>query len=130
MRLAKLTALVIAFVLVLQTGCDFFCQRAEEVASQRVQGSAVPPCHGTGDGENSDHRDQHNDHHAAKDCLHPQAADDGSKLQTKIVKASPPDAVATLAAVPVLVHSRILVVATEFPRGVKPTGPSSSVLRI
>jgi hypothetical protein len=130
MRLAKLTALVVTFVLVLQSGCDFFCQHAEEMASQRVQGNAVPPCHSTGSGENSNHQDQHRDHQTAKDCLHLQAIDDGSKLQTKVVKASQPVAIVALATIQVLVHSRVPVLATDFPSDVKPSGPSSPVLRI
>src|SRR5262245_25293208 len=92
MRLLKSSAIAMTLVLVLQTGCDLWCQHAQETVYAQLQGGAVPTCHGGGESE-KDTKHQPANHGTSKDCLHPQAADDNSKLQSKIVKATHPVAV-------------------------------------
>jgi hypothetical protein len=95
MSFAKLAAAVLTFVLILQSGCDFWCMHAEEVASASApQEASVPPCHGAGDSEDSQHKRHSENRGTPRDCAHPQAADNNSELKTKVVKAS--QAVATV----------------------------------
>ena len=131
MSLVKLSATVLTFVLILQSGCDFFCGHAEEAATASEQQSPqTPPCHGTEDGEKSDHK-QHSDNHGApKDCIHPQATDDGSKLLGKIVKEDLPAVSIGVPGIDGRVQSQPLTFATPVAIGVNPSGPPSSILRI
>lgn len=126
--LGKLTATIVALVLVFQSGCDLLCRHAEEIAS--MQESAVPPCHDTGDDQKSDHQDRHDNHGTSQECLHPEAADDSSKFQTKIVKASQPVALVSLPSIPVRLQSRVPLVAINLGWGISPSSAPTSVLRI
>ena len=100
MNLFRAGATLMALVLVFQTGCDLWCQHAEQMAAIQ-QDDAVPPCHGVGESP-IDTKDSQSGHHSTtKDCLHPQAADDSTKLQSKIVKQGQPVAIVALPGVPV-----------------------------
>ena len=90
MSVVKVSATVLVLALVLHTGCDFWCHDSDEATSAtQLQGASVPPCHQPSDGKQPDHQQQPN-HETSSDCIHPQAADDSSKLQTKIAKANLP----------------------------------------
>ena len=129
MILGKVTAAIVAMVLVFQSGCDLLCQQAEEIAS--MQQSTIPPCHDTGGHQKSGHQDRHGSHGSSQDCLHPEAADDSSKFQIKIVKANQPIVVAGFSAIPLRLQFAIPVVATSSGGGgISPSGPPASVLRI
>jgi hypothetical protein len=129
MNLVKLPAIVMALVLVLQTGCDFWCQHAEELTSAQSQGGATPPCHGAGESQR-DSKHQPVDHGAPKDCLHPQAADDSSKLQTKVAKASHPVAVIQFSGLPIRFETRDFLSGVIARNDVSRSSPPLSVLRI
>jgi hypothetical protein len=129
MNLVKLPAIVMALVLVLQTGCDLFCQHAEDVTSVPSHGGAVPPCHGAGESQ-KDSKHQPVNHGAPKDCLHPQAADDNSKLQNKIVKAAYPVAVTEFSGLPIRFETRDFLSWVIARNDVSRSSPPLSVLRI
>jgi hypothetical protein len=105
MNLVKVPAIMMVLVLVLQTGCDLFCQHAEEMTSTQSHGGAVPPCHGAGESQ-KDSRHQPVNHSAPNDCLHPQAADDNFKLQNKIVTATYPVDVIEFFGLPIRFEAR------------------------
>src|SRR5678815_533146 len=130
MNLAKSSAIVITVVLVLQTGCDLWCQHAEHITSTtHSHGAAVPPCHGAGENQkNSKH--QPVNHGAPKDCLHPQAADDNSKLQSKIVKATYPVAVIESSGLPMRFEAHEFLSLVVARNDVSRSSPPPSVLRI
>ena len=89
MSLVKVSATVLVLALVLHTGCEFWCHHSDEATpAAQLQGASVPPCHQPSEGKQPD-RQQPN-HETSGDCIHPQAADDNSKLQSKIAKASLP----------------------------------------
>ena len=90
MALLKTCAAILALALLLQSGCDLWCQHAEQIASaNQLADGAVPPCHHAADSE-SDSKNSHK-HESPKDCLHPQAVvDDNAKLHGKVVKADLP----------------------------------------
>ena len=129
MALVKTCAVVVVLALFLQSGCDLLCQHAEEVTSATPPpGTAVPPCHDTEHRE-SDPKESRN-HETPKDCIHPQATDDNSKLQTKMVKASQPVAIVEVADIhshfqfhPVASYATVLDL-------IEPSGTPSSILRI
>jgi hypothetical protein len=129
MNLVKLPAIVMALVLVMQTGCDLLCQHAEEMTSSQPHGGAAPPCHGAGESQ-KDSKHQPVNHGVPKDCLHPESADDNSKLQNKTVKATYPVAAIEFSSLPIRFEAR------EFPswviarNEVSRSSPPLSVLRI
>jgi hypothetical protein len=129
MNLVKSSAIAMALVLVLQTGCDLWCQHAEEITSAQSQGGAAPPCHGAGESQ-KDTNHQPANHGAPKDCLHPQAADDNSKLQSKIVKASHPVAVIQFSGVPIRFETGDFLSWAIATNDVSRSSTSLSVLRI
>lgn len=125
----KLSAIVMTVVLVLQAGCDLWCQHAEQITSTQSHDGAVPPCHGAGDSQ-KDSKHQPINHGTPKDCLHPQAADDNSKLQKKIVKASYPVAVVEFSSLPIRVEAREFLSWVIPSNDVSRASPPLSVLRI
>ena len=129
MNLFRVVATVLALVLVFQTGCDLWCHHAEQMAAVQQDGAA-PPCHGAGEGP-TDTRDSQPRHHGTtKDCLHPQAADDSFKLQSKIVKQSQPVAIIELSAVPDGLEMREWQKAPLATNALSPSGRPSVILRI
>src|SRR5688572_2540036 len=92
MSFLKTCAAFLSLVLVLQTGCDLWCHQAESEGSSSHQsaGTPTPACHGTSHNSESSEQEPSRHHESSKTCVHPQAADDNSKLQTKIAKASHP----------------------------------------
>ena len=130
MNLVKLSAIVMTVVLILQTGCDLWCQHAEQMTSTtQSHGGAVPPCHGAGESQ-KESKHQHGDHGAPKDCLHPQAADDNSKLQNKIVKATFPVAAIEFSGLPTRFEAREFLSGVIARNDVSRSSPPLSVLRI
>ena len=132
MSLVKLSATVLTFVLILQSGCDFFCQHAEEAANASEHQSAqTPPCHDTSDGEKSEHKQHSGNHGSPKDCIHPQATDDGSKLLGKIAKENLPAVITGVHGIDGRFQLlQPLTFATPGAIGFNPASPPSSILRI
>ena len=129
MRLTKLFAAVMAMILIVQAGCDLWCQHAQEATATQSPNGAAPPCHGAEEGS-SDTPHQPRNHGAPKDCIHPEAADDNSKFQSKIGKASQ---FVVLIESPVVVSyfpSDALLAEAVTAHGVKRAGPPLSILRI
>jgi hypothetical protein len=129
MNLVKLSAIVMTVVLVLQAGCDLWCQHAEEITSAPSHDGAVPPCHGAGESQ-KDSKQQPVNHGTPKDCLHPQAADDNSKLQNKIIKATYPVAVIGFSGLPIRFEAREFLSWVIARNDVSRSSPPLSVLRI
>jgi hypothetical protein len=130
MNLVKLSAIVMTVVLVLQSGCDLWCQHAEQITSTtQSHDGAVPPCHGAGESQ-KDSKHQPVNHGAPKDCLHPQAADDNSKLQKKIVKATYPAAVIEFSGLPIRFEAREFLSGVIAKHDVSRSSPPLSFLRI
>jgi hypothetical protein len=129
MNLFRVAAAVMALVLVFQTGCDLWCHHAEQMAAVPQDGAA-PPCHGAGESP-SDTEDQSSGNHGTtRDCLHPQAADDSSKLQAKIVKESQPVGVIEFSGVPLRLETREWQMAPLATNVMSPSGRPLTVLRI
>jgi hypothetical protein len=129
MALVKTCAVVVVLALFLQSGCDLWCQHAEEVTSAtQPEGAAVPPCHDTEQGESGPQKS--GNHETPKDCVHPQAADDNSKLQTKVIKASHPVAIVEVADIYSRVQFHPVVSSAPVLYPVKPSASASSILRI
>lgn len=126
MGLVKTCAVVLVLALFLQSGCDLWCQHAKEIASAiQPQGTPVPPCH---DAE-SDPKDSSN-HETPKDCVHPQAVDGNSKLQTEGVKASQPVAIVEVADIQSNFQFHAVASQAIVLDHILPPGPPSSILRI
>jgi hypothetical protein len=131
MNLLKTCAAVLSLVLVLQTGCDLWCHHAESdsVSVQQTAGPPAPACHGTTDRSEGSEKVPTRDDESSKGCVHPQAADDNSKLQTKVVNASHQVISGGFAGIQVdVLHTEPYRTAS---RGlVKASPPSSLILRI
>ena len=128
MALAKTCAAVLALALFLQSGCDFWCQHAEQIASTNpMQDGGVPPCHHSGNG-NSDPKHSGNPEH--KNCVHPQAADENSKLQTKMVKSVQPMAIIETPQAYSQAYFDYVVPSGVSPGLIRPSGSPSGILRI
>jgi hypothetical protein len=128
MSLFKLSAATLTLALILQSGCNVFCHR-EEAGGTAQQSAQHPPCHGTGDGENSEHKQHSGDQDFPEDCAHPQAAEDLSKLLGKIVKEN---LAAIVVGIPGLDDRFQSEPLTFIPAaiGFHPSSPPSSVLRV
>jgi len=126
----KSWAAVMAAVLVLQAGCDLWCQYAQEIESAQLQGEATPPCHTAEESTPSDTSPQPRDHGAPKDCIHPEAADDNSKFQSKIVKASQPVSIIEVPGLPIVSRNDSPRIPDALTKGVDRASPPLSVLRI
>ena len=129
MRLTKLLAAVMAMILVVQVGCDLWCQHAQEATPTQSQNGAAPPCHGTEEGS-SDAPHQPWNHGATKDCTHPEAADDNSKLQSKIARAGQFVAFIESPVVVSYFPNAALLAEAVMTHDVKLAGPHLSILRI
>src|SRR5688572_5503230 len=92
-------AAVLSMILVLQAGCDLWCHETETDWESLTQTAAAPACHGTTEESDGSEQKPTRHHESSKECFHPQATDDNSKLQTKIVKASHPVAASEFSAV-------------------------------
>jgi hypothetical protein len=126
MSLAKVTATILALALVLQTGCDFWCHNEDAATTATLQGSAVPPCHGASEGNGQQPRN----HDTSKECVHPQAADDNAKLQTKVVKASPLAMFVDFPGVEIRLQGYSVLLSAPYLSAVTLSGPPASILRI
>ena len=131
MSVVKWSAAIVAFALVLHSGCDLWCHYAEEMAStSQSQSTATPPCHDANHSDNSKNRQPSGrDHERPTSCLPLQAADDGSKMASKVAVANLPATVAVT-----LVHDNLREQTLSF-IAFTPIGLSSSdhplfVLRI
>ena len=129
MALLKTCAVILALALFLQSGCDLWCQHADQMASaKQVASGAVPPCHHAADSK-PDSKDS-GKHESHKDCVHPQAADDNGKLQAKVVKANHPVALMVSVESPALRYSRELTPRVGFLSHIALTPPAPANLRI
>ena len=129
MNLFRVGATLMALVLVFQAGCDLWCQHAEQMAAIQ-QDRAAPPCHGAGDSP-IDTKDSPSGHDGpTRDCLHPQAADDSSKLQSKIVKQSQPVVIVELSGVPVRLEMSEWQKVPRVTNDLGPSGRPLVILRI
>jgi hypothetical protein len=129
MTVAKTCASVLALALFLHTGCDLFCQYAAQSApASPLQEAAVPPCHHGGhhssDPEKSDGDQTH------KDCVHPQAADDYSKLQVKVLQANEPVALIEMDEIQVQIRLDDVSASMSARVPITPPGSPSTILRI
>ena len=129
MSLVRLTAIAVISVLILQSGCDFFCQQAEKEAPAEMQKETVPPCHGAGSEQPVEHKHQARHHETNKDCLHPQASDDNSKVQAKLFKAHLPANLVEAPRLPVQFESHVWI-STAAPPGHSVSSFSTTILRI
>ena len=129
MALVKTCAAIVALALFLQSGCDLWCQHADQMASARqLADGAVPPCHHPADSK-PDSKDS-SKHESHKGCVHPQAADDNSKLQAKVVKANLPVALVVSVESPALRYSRELAPRAAFLSHIVLSPPPPANLRI
>lgn len=94
----------------------------------QLQGALVPPCHQPSEGKKPDHQQQPN-HETSRDCIHPQAADDSSKHQTKIAKASLPVTTAQVFDIENRFHIHDSLHAIRM-IGISPSDFTASILRI
>lgn len=132
MSLLKTCAAVLSLILVLQTGCDLWCHRAESEggSSQHTAVTPVPACHGTTEKSEGSEQKPAGNHEPSKDCVHPQAADDNSKLHTKIAKASHPVVFVDFPVVQVGIQLHALTFSAPDTGPFKVAPPSSLILRI
>ena len=128
MTLAKTCAAIVALVLFLQTGCDLWCQHAEQIASAKESHEdAVPPCHHSGDGKSDPKKSGSQSH---ENCVHPQAVNDNSKSEAKIYRADQTAVMIQVAALDWHVEFQNAVVGATPLSRLGPSGPHSTVLRI
>lgn len=130
MILFKPCAAILSMILVLQTGCDFWCHETESDWVSLVESTAAPACHGTADKGDGSEQEPSRHHEPSKECLHPQATDDNSKLQTKIVKASHPAAVNEFSGIQLHVQPRTIAFSFSSKDFLNVSPPSSLILRI
>ena len=129
MALVKTCAAIVALALFLQSGCDLWCQHADQRASaNQLADGAVPPCHHAADSK-PDSKDS-GKQESQKDCAHPQAADDNAKLQAKVVKADQPVALVVSVETPALRYSRELAPRVAFLSHIALSPPPPANLRI
>ena len=129
MTLVKTCAAIMALALFLQSGCDLWCQRAEQMASaKQLADGAVPPCHHPADSK-PDSKDS-SKHESHKGCVHPQAADDNGNLQAKVAKANQPVALVVSVENPELRYSRELAPRVAFLTHIALSPPPPATLRI
>lgn len=130
MILSRTCAAVLSMILVLQTGCDLWCHETESEWASLVESTAPPACHGTTDKSDGSGQEPTRHHESTKDCVHPQATDDNSKLQTKIVKASHPVATSEFSGDLLRMQPRTMAYVPSNIDSLKVSPPSSLILRI
>ena len=129
MALSKTGAAILALALFLQSGCDFWCHHAEQIASMNpAPDGGIPPCHHSGDGNSDSKHSGGNPAH--KTCVHPQAADDNSKLQAKVIKADQPIAIIETPLAYSQAYFDHVVPSGVSPGLTRQSGPTSAILRI
>jgi len=126
--MAKTCAAILALALFLQSGCDLWCQHAEQITANHMQDGGVPPCHHSGSSNSDPKHSGSNPEH--KNCVHPQAADDNSKLQAKVIKAEQPSAIIETPETYQQVYFNHAVPRGASPGLIRQSGPPSSILRI
>ena len=126
MSLVRVAAVILTFALFLQSGCDFWCHHAEDLAAQEHL-TAVPLCHGASEESQPAH---HSDSSGPKSCDHPQATDAGSKLLANAGKAGQPVTALTVAGVQSLLQFQAISRVAAVPSGDNLPGSSFVVLRI
>jgi hypothetical protein len=131
MAFAKTCAAILALALFVQSGCDLWCQHAERTTSvDPMQDGGVPPCHQPQSGnDNSDSKHsggspEHNN------CVHPQAADDNSKLQAKVIKAEQSIAIIETPHTFRQTDFDYVVPSGASPGLIRQSGPLTAILRI
>lgn len=121
----------LTLALVAQSGCDLWCQHAEEARSAANSQGTAAPCHDLGEHQTPAPK-QSSNHEIPKDCVHPQAVGDNPKFEAKVAKATP----VAIAMVFPSIEIRFGAIAfTNYPAhvlGIKPPGTpvSPAVLRI
>jgi hypothetical protein len=129
MALAKTCAAIVALALFLQSGCDLWCQHAEQTASVNPsQDGGVPPCHHAGNGSSNPKHSGGNPEH--KNCIHPQAANDNSKVQAKVIKFEQPISIIETPQTYAQAYFDHVVPSGVSPGLIRQSGPPSSILRI
>jgi hypothetical protein len=132
MSFVKLTAVIVTFALVLQTGCDLWCHQAAEIVSaSQGQSTPAPPCHDANHDQNSKNKQQSGGKHEMPvGCLHPQAAGDSSKLGSKVPVAVLPAATVAVTSGHDNLREQTLRFIAFTPIGLSSSTHPSSVLRI
>lgn len=131
MALAKTCAAILAVSLFLQSGCDLWCQHAEQSTSVNpMQDGGVPPCHESQSGnDNSDPK--HSDGSPEQsNCVHPQSADDNSKLQAKVIKVEQSIAIIDAPHTYRQAYFDHVVSSGTSPGLIRQSGSQSAILRI
>ena len=128
MTLAKTCAAIVALALFLQSGCDLWCQHAQQTASAKESHEdAVPPCHHSGDGKSHPKESRNQPH---ENCTHPQAVNDNSKSEAKISKVDQPAVLIHVAVLHWHIEFHHAVVGTTPLSRLGPSGSPSAILRI
>ena len=130
MILFRTCAALLSMILVLQTGCDFWCDETESDWVSLVESTAAPECHRTADKGDGSEQEPTRHHEPSKECVHPQATDDYSKLQTKILKASHPAAANEFPGIQLRVEPRAIAFNFSSKDFLTVSPPSSLILRI
>jgi hypothetical protein len=129
MALPKTCASILALALILQSGCDFWCQDAEQVTSMNpIKDGGVAPCHHSGSDHSGPKHSGGSPEH--KGCVHPQAADDNSKLRAKVTKAERPIAIIDAPQTYRQAFLDHVVPSGALSGPIPQSGPPSTILRI